>query len=273
MSLNTLSKDMAESQSSPLASNAKLNKALTLSSLSMQEARKAIGKLARCERFTGEAVHWKRWQYLYVMSLDGTGHNFSTLLQTATFSKDKATQEEVDVQVVLAKAILNQLLCLLPEKDQVIAMNMAGWTAGQAGLKVLSSNGLGNEVKSTDQLMEVPHPSTVWKSLLARYEPNTAVHSRQALEQFCQLRMDGDFEAHVVALEQCVSRLSVLGEKIGDRIRLSRLLSSLPSSAEPVVARIDSDPSATYENAVAELQRLRTTKGNGFESFGSGISD
>jgi hypothetical protein len=230
---------------------------LNLPTYSISDARKAAGKITASKSFSGDAQQWKLWKLLFTSSLDGAGYELSTVLTTHTIGCSTPTTAELDAHIIVAKAVFNQLLKTLSENDQMLIMALPGWTAGDASITAVKDEKTGviiTEYKTDKVLTERAHPFAAWSKLIERYEPNTAAHVRRVLDQLQQQTMGDDFDAHIAKLELLWAQLTAMGETISERMRLHRLLSSLPSWAEPIVSKIDSDDTASYKTALTHLK-------------------
>lgn len=223
---------------------------VTLSISDLTTARKAVSKLGACNTFSGDSTQWPLWKFAYTSSLDCAGYEFSKMLGT-TLVTATPTREQMDALVVIAKAVFGHLFRCLSDKDKALAMCVPHWTVKLAGISKIASE----DTKETDELMVFPHPASVWKMLVDRYEPNTAAHVRRLLDHEQHLVMGDDFDEHVAHLEQDWAQLTAMGESVSDTMRMHRLLSSLPSWAEPVVSKIDADD-VKYEAAVLTLRKF-----------------
>ena len=224
------------------------------------------------QQFSGKVEDWPFWKLKFTAPLRTAG-----AIHFLLGMEEKPNPE----YVTTASAVFGHLVNSLPETLLTLVLALPPWTKGgaiKAEHKSPDNSVQGSSSSSVLQddevFMDCPHPSTVWKLLLKKFENNTSVHMRILIKQLIQIKMDKDFDIYEATLNQIVNRLSGMGEKISDALRLGVLLNGLPPRANSIVSIIDSSPDYDYSSTVATLSNhfsREAAKRAEDASFNSGI--
>jgi hypothetical protein len=225
------------------------------------------------EKFNGKQQDWEAWSFRFKSKLRVGGLNLQRYLTDDKIPAD-ATEEAVTELVAQASAIYALLVNSLNDTDLYLIKNLPNWTRPSTAKTVKTeqppqqatpaSNESDNGCKAkTNELMDCPHPSAVWKVLINRYEPDNTVYVAQLEKKLDNLKMKDDFQVYVAQLEDLCARLTSKGEPQSDRRKLYKLLKGLPPSASSAAAHARTTVGMDYKQAIVYLtEYFALQKGN-----------